>query len=382
MKKVVVILVIIAALVLSTFLGLHIGWRFKEKRVLNVYILDKTVTRSDRPEHKSLIWVLNTNRFVLPNQKSYSNTEDYYGFFPIDIKKEAFDFRSIRINEVDTYAAIYDVAYYADCYGVHSFEWYKGRSKPISSQKIYGGLNQNDYLLMKRMLDYGKLVIGEYNILSSPTNALVRSKTEELLGISWSGWSGRYFPTLDIDASNGPPPWMKNLFESQHMGVWPKGKSGIVLVNNDGLIEILVEGVHLNSSLPHAISTNDALTRFGIKQNIPFEQWFEFINPLQNTVHSEFKLDATSLGEETLSRIGLSSQFPAIIEGSELGKFFYFCGDFAENPAQLWTAKILGGSRLNHFLYRFDTPNRSDFFRYFYNPLITNILQEHYSNLK
>ncbi|MDX9846428.1 MAG: hypothetical protein RBT74_05550 [Tenuifilaceae bacterium] len=382
MKKIVVILVIIVALVLSTFLGLHIGWRFKEKRVLNVYILDKTVTRSDRPEHKSLIWVLNTNRFVLPNQKSYNNTEDYYGFFPIDIKKEAFDFRSIRINEVDTYAAIYDVAYYADCYGVHSFEWYKGKSKPISSQKIYGGLNQNDYLLMKKMLENGKLVIGEYNIFSSPTNALVRSKTEELLGISWSGWSGRYFPTLNIDASNGPPPWMKNLFESQHMGVWPKDKSGIVLVNNDGLIEILVEGVHLNSSLPITTSTNEALTRFGIKQNIPFEQWFEFINPLQNTVHSEFKLDVTQLGEETLSRMGLSSQFPAIIEGRELGKFFYFCGDFAENPAQLWTAKIVGGNRLNHFLYRFDTPNRSDFFRYFYNPLITNILQEHYSNLK
>lgn len=382
MKKIVVILVIIVALVLSTFLGLHIGWRFKEKRVLNVYILDKTVTRSDRAEHKSLIWVLNTNRFVLPNQKSYNNTEDYYGFFPIDIKKEAFDFRSIRINEVDTYAAIYDVAYYADCYGVHSFEWYKGKSKPISSQKIYGGLNQNDYLLMKKMLENGKLVIGEYNTFSSPTNALVRSKTEELLGISWSGWSGRYFPTLNIDASNGPPPWMKNLFESQHMGVWPKDKSGIVLVNNDGLIEILVEGVHLNSSLPITTSTNEALTRFGIKQAIPFEQWFEFINPLQNAVHSEFKLDVTQLGEETLSRMGLSGHFPAIIEGREPGKFFYFCGDFAENPAQLWTAKIVGGSRLNHFLYHFDTPNRSAFFRYFYNPLMTNILKEHFSELK
>lgn len=382
MKKFIVTSAFILLGLLAVLLALHISWRFKEKRILNVYILDKTVTRINRPEHQSLVWILNANRFVLPNKKSYSNTEDYYGFFPIDIKSEAFDFKSIRINEIDTYASIYDVAYYADCYGVHSFEWYKGKSMPIRSQKVYGGLNQNDYLLMKRMIDNGKLVIGEYNMFSTPTNALVRTKTEEVMGISWSGWSGKYFPTLDTESSYGPPQWMKNLYESQHLGGWPNDKSGIMLLNNDGLIELLIEGEHLESSIPVLSSSDETIERFGVTKNLPFGQWFEIIDPKQNQVHSEFTIDVSPLGKEILSRIGITPTFPAVIEGANTGSYFYFCGDFAENPAQLWTAKVGGGEWLNHFLFRYSASNRANFFRYFYKPLMTNILTERYNTSK
>ena len=311
-----------------------------------------------------------------------SYKRDYYGFFPVDIDNEIFDFKSIRINEVDAYAAAFDVAYYTDCYGVHSFEWYKGKTKPIRSQKVYGGLNQNDYLLMKGMLDGGKLVLAEYNMFSTPTNALVRNKTEDLLGINWSGWSGRYYSTLDVNSTYGPPPWMKNLYESQHMGVWPINETGIVLINNDGLIEVLILGTHLNSAIPIINSTNEAIARFGIKQNILFEQWFEFINPKNNWVHASFTLDVNPKGMESLTRIGLTNQFPAVIEGSSSEKFFYFCGDFAENPAQMCTSKIFGGKAINHFLYRFNATNRVNFFTRYYTPLINSILDEYYLTLE
>ncbi len=381
MKKVFLYISIVIGTLLILFLALRIGWTSKEKKVLNIYILDKTVNSTDRLEHKSFTWLLNNNRYVKPDSKNYSYSKDYYGFFPVDIENEIFDFKSLRINEIDAYAEIYDVAYYTDCYGVYSFEWYKGKTKPIRSQKVYGGLNQNDFLLMKNMIDSGKLVIAEYNMFSTPTNALVRSKTEDLLGISWSGWSGKYFATLDVTNENGPQEWMKNLYESQHLGVWPINQPGIVLINNDGLIDVLTLGKHLNSSIPIIKSTEVAINRFGVAQDIIYEQWFEFISSGINEVHSSFFIDVTPEGKETLDRLGLSNFFPAVVEGNANKKYFYFCGDFAENPVKIWTAKFYGGRWLNHFLYRFNTSNRAVFFRDYYTPLIDSILFEYYHSM-
>ncbi len=377
MKRVAKITIWVVASIMLAFLLLHLGWRFTSSTPLHVYILDKTVTKLTRPEHKSLVWVLNHERFSKSNTRYYSNNTDYYGFFPIDLKQETFDFKSIRINEVDEYSNNYDALYYADCYGVQSFEWYKGKAKPIQSQKVFGGLNQNDYLLMKSMLDKGKLVIAEYNMFSTPTNALVRIKTEELLEVTWKGWSGKFFTTFNTSAPQGPPVWMKNLFESQHLGTWPTDKKGIILINNDGLIEVLIQGEDLNQAIPTLKSNNKTSERFGVAKQVNYEKWFEFIDAGSNKTLAHFNIDVSPQGAEKLQRIGLKPEFPAVIERSVQGKAFYFCGDFAENPAHLWTAKLAGGSFINHFLNRFGSTNEAVFFKQYYQPLVTNILKEY-----
>ncbi len=382
MKKLFKFLVVLLSILFVAFLVLRIGWSFSEKKVLNVYILDKTVTQYDRHEHKSFTWLLNHFRYVLPNGKSYSNKADYFGFFPVNIENEVFDFKSVRINEVDGFAAAFDVAYYTDCYGVHSFEWYKGKTKPIRSQKVYGGLNQNDFLLLKKMLDNGKLVIGEYNMFSTPTNALIRSKTEAMLGIGWSGWSGKYFSTFDVTSSDGPPEWMKNLFESQHMGVWPVKKSGIVLLNNDGLLEILVLDEHLNSSMPIVETSAEQAQRFGVKQQVPYTQWFEFVAPGKNKVPSNIKIDVNAEGKKVFSRLGINSVTPAVIEHNTDSRYFYLCGDFADNPAAMWTAKLAGGKGINKLLTGFGNSSGANFYRYYYSPLMQTILDEYYASIQ
>jgi hypothetical protein len=381
MKRILVITAFIIGAIFFVYILLRLIWSFEEKKILNIYILDKTVTRFDRPEHKAFTWILNQNRYVMPDRNNYSSTKDYYGFFPIDIDGEVFDFKSLRINEVDVYADVFDIAYYTDCYGVHSFEWYKGKTKPIRSQKVYGGLNQNDYLLIKKMIDNGKLVLGEYSMFSTPTNALVRSKTEAALGITWTNWSGKCFSTLDVDVEGGPPEWMKNLYESQHMGVWPAKKEGIVLISNDGAIELLVQGEHLNSSVPAIITQPDIASRFGVSQKVLFEQWFEFILPGQNNVVSNFEFDLTPKGQELFTKLGLNPIPPAVIGQSGNEHFFYFCGDFADNPVVMWTAKIAGGEMINHLLFRNKAGNRAVFFKNYYAPLIRNILDEYYKSL-
>jgi hypothetical protein len=366
-------------LVLVLIVSLFLIWKFQPKKKLNVYILDKTVVRKDRPEHKAFVWLLNQNRYVEPNGEAYSVSRDYWGFFPIDLASGIFDFKAIRINEVDAYAAAYDAAYYTDCYGVYSFEWYKNITQPTHSSKVYGGLNQNDFLLLKNMKENGKLIIGEYNMFSTPTNALIRSKTEQLFNIMWTGWAGKVFKTLDPELPNGPAEWMAKLYESQHLKPWPKENEGIVLISNDGLIDVLEMKTGLKSLLPQIKSTASGQKKFGIPKEIAYTGWFEFTVPsVMATVHANYKLNITTEGLELLNKLGISPEFPAIIQATENEPTFYFAGDFAENPVITSTSKMAGGKFLNKLFIK--KTERTIFFNTFYTPLIETILDDYYKS--
>jgi hypothetical protein len=382
MKRLITLLGGFFLLMVLTFLLLRANWYIGNKKVLNVFIVDKTVKDANRIEHKSFFWLLNQGRYVQPSKVNYSYKEDYFGFFPIDVENEVFDFKSFRISEIDAYTSNYDLAYFTDCYGVYSFEWYKGKTKPIRSQKVFGGLNQNDYLLMRSMLEKGKTVVSEYNILGTPTNSLIRSKTEALFGMNWSGWAGKYFSSLNPETNGGPEEWMKNLYESQHMGAWPTENAGIILLSNDGIIELLIDGIHLDSPLPLIVTNDTVAKNYGVSSQVPFEQWFEFIDPLQNRVISNFTLNVTEKGKATLDLYSLEPIFPAVIASSGSYKYYYFCGDFAENPAYLFTSKLTGGKAINFFLSRFKNSNKAGFFRYYYTPLMNTILKSCYSPVK
>ncbi|MDD2279175.1 MAG: hypothetical protein PHS05_08970, partial [Bacteroidales bacterium] len=53
--------IFIGAIIILVLLliGMKAIWLFKEKKVISVYILDKTVTKYDRHAHKSFTWLLN-----------------------------------------------------------------------------------------------------------------------------------------------------------------------------------------------------------------------------------------------------------------------------------------------------------------------------------
>lgn len=380
MKKLLSIIGWIAGCLIILYFLLNFIWFFSNKKHLNVYILDKTVTSNDYPEHKSFVWLLNNLRYVRPDNKKYSVEEDYYGFIPVDLKNDVFDFKSIRINEVDATAAAYDAIYYTDCYGVYSFEWYKGKAKEVHTQKVYGGLNQNDFLLLKKMKESNKLIMAEYNMFSAPTNALVRSKTEALFDINWTGWTGKYFTSFNPQEHYGPPEWMPNLYESQHKEPWPIEKSGIILLNNDGLIELLITEEHLNYSKPRIISTQDGMSKYGIPATADFDQWFEVVLPGKDTeIPASYTINTTEKGLKVLEKIGIPQQFPAVVRISN-SNTYYFAGDFSENPARMFTAKIQWGRWVNYSLYKYTDKSKIYFFHYFYSPLIKNILNDYYLN--
>src|SRR5674476_1533181 len=83
MKKTLLILVIILAVILALPVINLIRWSFQSKKPLDIIIVDKTVPTLEREKHKPFTWILTNERFVKKEKKSsYSYIKDYYGFTP------------------------------------------------------------------------------------------------------------------------------------------------------------------------------------------------------------------------------------------------------------------------------------------------------------
>jgi hypothetical protein len=382
-KKLLIPIILIGTIILFLF-GSWLLWFFKTEKPLDIYILDKTVPTVDRTEHKSFNWILNHNKYSKSNGDSYDLKSDYYGFFPLNTKSQEFDFRSVRIHEIEDVANDYDMVYYADTYGVYYNEWYKqGSSEVKHTQKVYGGLNQNDYLLLKEMKRKKKLIITEFNLYNAPTNGLIREKVENLFSLKWSGWTGKYFASLDTANTNAFPKWIVNLYKEQNNNQWKFKNAGIVLIHKFGTIAILELETHLIDEIPHIIANQDAIDRFGVPEEIFYSQWFDITNSgEQNEILANFKINVNAQGDSILRSYNLKPIFPAVIEHTGDYNFYYFGGDFAENDLSSNTAYFEGFHNLASVLNRDNYNNTYTFFWKFYVPMMTTILEDYQKTLE
>lgn len=370
-----VVLIAVASVVLLVFVAFMI-WLFKPAKRLEVFILDKTVPTKERREHKSLHWVLNHHKYVDTNHDLYNLKEDYYGFFPINPEKEQFDFRSLSIRDVDDISDSVDLAYYADTYGVYYNDWYTKEGPVVSGQqKVYGGLNHNDYLLLKALKEKGKTIVTEFVLLDKSASGLVRKKTENLLHLRWQGWIGRYFPSLDTGACPG---WIIKLHRSQNKGRWPYTGPGIVLVHKYGKVMVLDTKKHLNSPLPMIITGSELGERSKLPGRIEYPNWFDIVQTDSTSrVMANFHLPTSARGDSLLESHRLSPEFPAIIHHEGDYKFYYFAGDFSQNPVSTTTSYFAGIKAIDFLFYNPNNNNSSArFFWQYYIPLVEGIMKE------
>lgn len=383
MSKKLIILIIFIGIILTVIVGSWLMWYLKADKTINAYILDKTVPRLERTEHKAFNWILNHNKYVKSNGDLYDINKDYYGFFPINSKSQEFDFKSVRIHEIEDLVYEYDMLYYTDTYGVYYNEWYKKGSSDVKhTQKVYGGLNQNDYLLLKAMKEKNKLIITEFNLYNAPTNGLIREKVESLFGLKWSGWTGKYFPSLDSTETSDFPKWIVDLYKEQNNNEWPYTKSGIVLIHKFGTISVLELDTHLNTEIPVITSSKDAMERFGVPEEIAYSNWFDITNSQeQNDVIASFNLNVNAKGDSILQSYNLNSSFPAVIEHIGDYKFYYFGGDFAESRIASKTAYFEGLHNVLSSLSKENYSNSNKFFWKYYVPMVTSILDDYNKTL-
>lgn len=382
MKKTLLIVGIILALIVALPVINLIRWTFQSKKPLNIILVDKTVPNLERLNHKSFNWILLNERFVKKEKKtSYSYRKDYYGFYPQKpLRDRKWDRNDYRLTDLINLADSNDAVYFADTYGVATSDWYRSFYKVRRSRKIYGGLNNNDFLLIKEMKDRNKLVIMEYNSFDYPTAPFESVRTQEKLGISFTGWSGRYFNTLDtIDPDF--PIWMTAMYRKGYKKPWAFSKPGIVLLRDKSII-VLEEGTHLATALPQIITSPEYVEKYGLAESVAFEQWFDIVDPLENTVISKYKIATTPIGDTLLAGYNLMSEFPAVTQESVTKTVFYFSGNFASSEVPYWISRFKGVDKLKGILYSDKPEDPRRFFWLYYRPLVNGIFTEYYESKK
>jgi hypothetical protein len=378
-KRRTLFVILIAALL--TPLWMYLAWVFTPKRKLVFAIVDKTVLNQKGQEHVSLTWVLNNQRLTKTPTKKYLTNNDYFGFFPGPDKKFKIKglerFSSEQLNKL---SADVDATYFTDTYGVYKNEWYAQKNVNEHSDIIYGGMSEQDLEFLEDMKARHKLIIAEFNTIESPTTEDNRVKFEYLFGLHWSNWSARYFESLDSVKNKEIPKWLTRAYMEQHDKKWPFHKAGIAFVSNSGQVVVLGEGTYLSDPMPYILTAGYGQKVLSLPAKIKYPYWFDIIMPdlTVNHVISRFDISVNAKGKAELAQYGIPATFPAILmHNSSDYRFYYFSGDFCDNPVGMGSSYFKGVGAFKWLFYNSDDDSeRGSFFWEFYRPMMTAILEQ------
>lgn len=358
-------------------------WYFQKPKPINAIIIDKTVLNTDGIEHKSYFWILNHERFVKNDTTSFDRALDYYGFFPKDDEKFRIkDFEKLSDSSLMRIANSNDMIYYADTYGMYRNEWY-GKFDPSERSRIlYGGLSSKELFLLKQFKEQKKLVIAEYNLFALPTSESVRKEAEIETKIKWTGWTGRYFDKLDTLQNTDLPNWVVRNYKKQNNGQWPFKNGGIVFNHANETIAVLEEDENLEMPTPIIQTKQEWGAYYNLPEKSPFTYWFDIVSyENKEEIKANYYIFPTVSGDSILKKHGLPNRFPAIIEQTKPSKFYYFAGDFGDNPINYSSSYFDGISYFKTLFYKNDYEDRRGFFWKYYKPLVSKIQLDYYKTL-
>jgi hypothetical protein len=380
---------LIALFIVLTPVVMLVAWLIMPRTMLPVLIMDKTVHSRNIQEHISLSWILNYNKYAGPDGRLLRPRRDYYGFFPDD--KGNFtvrDFAGYTDAQIDSVVNLYEVAYFTDSYGIYRGEW-EDLHPPAEdlrtedqrnferSRILYGGLHRRDLDVLIRFRDQGKTIINEFNMIASPTSAIVRQDYQREFGITWSGWIGRYFESLDTTINKDLPDWLKRNYLAQNDSVWTFTKSGIVLVHSSDRILILERDTHLTRELPFIRTTSEIAEYYGVPVEMKYPFWFDITFARDpNEVVATYQIFTNAVGDSLLDVHRLSPRFPAVIRHRGDYQYYYFAGDFADNPVTMTTSYFRFVTSFRALFYGRTVEERGSFFWNYYRPMVQVILED------
>ena len=380
MKRYLINIILFGFLLLPLILWLL--WVIKPSYKANILIVDKTVLTRIALEHRAFDWILNHRKYVKPNGDFYSLSRDYMGFFPL--KNDSFlikDLSKLADKQIDSISNKLDMVYYIDTYGIFYNEWYRKKDLAKHSEKVYGGLDKNDVLLLQKMKEKKKLILAEFNFFATPTPTSERVEAENLLGLKWSGWAGRYFEQLDTIKNPELPKWVVRLYKDQHQNKWPFTKPGIVFIHTDETIAILEKETDLNYEVPFVKSFNYGIEKFDIPKKIRYPYWFDITlsTDTNNRVISYYELSPNQRGDSILNHHNIPKIFPAAFENIKESPYYYFCGDFTDTPVRKTFDQLIGMQYFKMFvLNEYDLNDRTPFFWRYSLPFTSKILDNYF----
>lgn len=355
-----------------------ISWKLQDGVKINLLVLDKTTPNENFSEHVSFFWVANQQRWVKPNGDEYSFSEDFYGFHPGDdgdflIK----DLKILGKKGISELAETLDLVFYADTYGIYNSNWkYHPDFGKDTVSLFYGGLSSSEFNLLRDMKRKGKTIIAEFNLFASPTSKVIRKQTEQLLGVEWQGWVGKYYQTLDTLMDPEIPGWVTKLYKKNYNKEYKFKNAGIVLVDNKEHIIILEDETHLNTRFPILESELSTQLQYNVPEEMYYPFWFDINkSDKRNHVLAWFDLDVNIKGQEMLNKYNLSKRFPAIIEHDTDYHFLYFACDFSDNEMGIYSSYFHGIDKLSEAFYSANqVKDRKLFFWKYYKPFMETVM--------
>jgi len=367
--------------VLLTPIVMFVLWWIKPSSQVGITIIDKTVLDKRHEEHESLFWHLNYNKWQHPEtQKRYRASQDYFGFFPE--KKQKYKLLGLEGKSklaLDSIAFNSKYLYIVDSYGIYHNEWYDDGDEKERSKHLYGGLSKEDLYLLKKMDSAGKTIIAEFNTIANPTKVDIRKQFEDQFGLKWTGWIGRNFESLDTIRNKELPSWLIQNYVKQYEK-WPFTNAGIVFVNENDRIEILEIGTALKESVPMIYTHKSFVDASGMDASVYYPFWFDImeIGPELEAL-AYYHVPTTPYGDSLLLSYKIPYFFPAVIRRKvtkQKAAFYYFAGDFCDNPISMKRSYFRGITKISAFYYdETDNGDRQTFFWRYYLPLLDVILK-------
>ncbi len=382
-RKIIVLVLFYGIILLPLFLWLL--WLFTPRKPLSVLIMDKTVLHRQCVEHRGLNWILKNKKYVKPDHKFYVIDKDYYGFFPKDSNNfEIHDLHLYNDSQIEALSRMYDMTYYADQYGIYIGEWGLQTEYTEHTPKIYGGMDWNDYLFLRKMKEKGKLIIAEFNFIHEPTPYAIRRSVEDLFHFRWTGWTGRYFDSLDTITNLELPRWVIRLYREQNNGRWPFKIDGLVFVHENNTICILENKIDMDFPVPVIKTTDYGVNKYNIPASINYPYWFDITFPSDNVNRtlSSYYVYPNTRGDSILRRYHIPSVFPAFFEYEGEYKYYYFAGDWVDSDIKQNLVYFKWSDWFQKFTYNPKKLNERVYFNWnYYEPIVKDVLSRYYDEI-
>ncbi len=354
-------------------------WVLLPSKPLDILVLDKTVKDDSYREHVGLFWGLDHLKYRKSSGEAYVTDRDYLGFFPSgkgDLGQQK-DLRGRSAEEISGLVAATDLIYVTDTYGVYGSDFGEAGELELS-EKIYGGMDESDLLLLKIAKEQGKVVIAEFNTIASPTPASIRNEFENMMGIKWTGWIGRYFDELDTVSNLEIPRWLVRQYLNQHES-WSLEGPGLIFIHESGQIEGFIYGKDYENQVPLIRTQRGNKPGYHLPEVVPYPDWFDVMMIERDyEVISYYDISPTSEGIQRLRSMGLPRFFPAaVVRKVDGGKQYYFSGDFSDIGDRFGSTHFVGLPVLWRGIHvASDYSSKQSFYWNYYYPLIRQILND------
>ena len=310
-------------------------------------ILDKTVLEPSGVEHRSFNWITTNRKFVKPDGSQYEISEDYYGFFPINRPEYVVKDLTVFNNaDLDSMARDMEYVYYTDAYGIYTNEWVYGRDINERSRLVYGGLSEQSYKLFEKMFRNRKLTLTEFNNLASPTPLQLRFKMQRLLELDFTGWTGRYYHSLDTLLNPDIPGWMRRLHRYYYKKPFDYPDiPGMVFVHETERIFVLQMDKDVEHELPIINTGEYLIDQYNLPEFIRYPYWFDVCFAKDtNDIFSTYKIHTTERGDSIMASHHLPNEFPAIIivQPVWIGIWYTVNSDMGRVRQTVWFLVVVG----------------------------------------